>query len=294
MDLANRNSLKGTDAPTRTMAEQVDRLSLLFDPEDVRRVPEGFGHTLAGHLVGREVSRGDRIALPGWPVATVETAEPAGEVVPGTEITIHVPPRPTEGAMSLVVLVDASLTMGKGDPSPFERASRVIDGVLLNGRAFLQAAGIVIQGGTTRQVDPLKGPEELSGPSILKVDPKGTFDLDAGIERALELLEDAPDGPRAVLLVTDGDDPPTSPLDRARPLLHAGVTLFTLTDEAVEPFDEVCSVTGGRAMDDPSGVFEAVAELAGSQATFRMPEAPEPSIDEDYEFEVVIETMEEA
>lgn len=276
------------------MAPRARTLELLFAAGDLHRIPEGFGSTLAAHLVGAELSRGERLALPGWPSATVEAIEPEGaKVGPGTELTVHVPPRPSEGALSLVVLVDASLTMGKGDPSPFQRAASTIDGILLNGRSFVQSVGIVVQGGSTRQVDPLCPPEDASGASILKVEPRGTFEVDAGIGQALELLEEAPEGPRAVLVVTDEPEPVADALEAARPALHAGVPLFALTPEPGARFIEACELTGGCAASEPEAVFEPLAKLAGSQARWTPPVEPEPAdVDEDYEFEVVIETVE--
>lgn len=278
------------------MAPRARELALLFAADDIRRVPEGYGRTLAGHLVGTELERGDRVALPGWPTATVEAIEPAGgEIVPGTELTLHVPPRPSEGALNLVLLVDASLTMGKGDPSPFQEAAATIDALLLNGRSFTQTAGVVVQGGSTRQVDPLQPPEDASGASILKVEPRGTFDLDGGLERALELLEDVPAGPRAIVLLTD-DEAIDDALETARPALHAGVPVFAVTPEPDETLIEMCELTGGLASSTPEDVFEGLTELVGTSADWSPPEepAPTPEEPEDYEFEVVIETVEGA
>lgn len=277
------------------MAPRARRLSLLFAAEDVRRVPEGFGRTLASHLVGSTLDRGDRVCLPGWPPATVEAIEPEGsEVAPGTEVTLHVPPRPSEGALSLVIVVDASLTMGKGAPSPFQEAASAIDALLLNGRSFLQSSGLVVQGGSTRHVDPLRPPEDVTGAAILKVDPRGTFDLDEGLDQALDLLEDAPDGPRAILLITDEDDPVRDPLDTARPSLHAGVPLFAWTPDPAEGLVELCEITGARACDEIEQAFEELAALAGSEVEWTPRETAPPAVeeDEDYEFEVVIETVE--
>lgn len=275
------------------MAERARELSLLFAPEDVRYVPEGFGRTLASHLTGQRLETGDRVALPGWPAATVEAIEPAGaEVGPGTELTVNLPPEHGTGATSVVMLVDASLTMGQGEVGAFEEAARAIDGFLLNGRSFLAQAGIVVQGGSTRERGEPAPPEDLTGASILKVEPRGTFDLDAGLEQALGMLEDAPAGPQAIVVFTDGDDPPEDPLTTARPVLHAGVTLFAVTPN-VRPFAELCSYSGGHAAEEPGPVFEALAELAGSQARWEPPRHPGPDADdEEYEFEVVIEAME--
>lgn len=277
------------------MAQRAQSLSLLFAAEDVRRVPEGFGRTLASHLVGETLERGERVHLPGWPPATVESVEPEGaEIAPGTELTLHVPPTTSEGALSLVLLVDASLTMGKGDPSPFQEAASGIDALLMNARSFVQATGLVVQGGATRQVDPLRAPEDVSGAAILKVDPRGTFDLDDGLDQALSLLEETPPGPRAILLITDEDDPVSDPLETARPALHAGVPVMAWTPDPAPGLVELCELTGGAANDEIDGAFEALAALAGSEATWTPRETEPPTVDEeqDYEFEVVIETVE--
>lgn len=273
------------------MAQPADTVSVMFQAGEMTRVPEGVGRSLAGHLVGRTLERGQHVALPGWPTAIVESVEPdPGEVVPGTQVDVHVPPPTTEGALSLAIVVDASLTMGQGDPSSYEEAAAVADAVVLNGRAFLQAVGLVVQGGETREAGPLEAPQDVTGASILKVRPRGTFDALGGLQAGLDLLEDAPDGPRAVLLVTDEADALADPIEAAAPLLRAGVALFAVTPEPGEALGEACRWTGGLADTDAGPVFEAMAALAGTRATWTPPQ--DIGTDDGHEFEVVIEAME--
>lgn len=273
------------------MAPPADTVSLMFQADALSRVPEGLGGALAAHLVGQEVARGQRLALPGWPIVIVDDVEPSpARVEPGTEVTVHVPPETGEGALSLVVLVDASLTMGRGDPSPYQEAAHVLDGFLLNGRAFLQGVGIVVQGGETRHTEPLASPEEATGASILRVQPRGTFDLDAGLERALELLDEAPEGPRAVLVLSDDGDAVGDPLATARGPLQAGVGLFAVTANPDAGWDTSCRLTGGLADETPGPVFETLAERAGAEVPWVPPEGAPGGQEE--EFEVVVETLE--
>lgn len=273
------------------MAPRADSVSLVFQADALARVPDGLAAALAAHLVGQEVTPGQRVALPGWPTVIVDAVEPdPGRIEPGTDVSVHVPPTSGSGAMSLVVLVDASLTMGRGDPSPYEEAAHVLDGLLLNGRAFLQTAGIVVQGGETRHTEPLTSPEEVTGASILKVQPRGTFDLDAGLDRALELLEEAPEGPHAIVVLSDDGDAVADPLATARAPLQAGVGLYAVTRDPSTGWQACCSLTGGLADEEPGPVFERLAERAGAEIPWTPP-AGTPG-DEQHEFEVVVETME--
>lgn len=277
------------------MDEPAREVAVLFRPGDLPRVREGFAETLASHLVGRRVERGLRVALPGWPPLTVERVDPSSAIVqPGTEVEITVPPGPSEGPVNLAILVDASLTMGQGgSPTSYERAAGLIDAFLMNGRSFLASAGVVVQGGRTRHVEELAPPEEISGALIHKVDPKGTFDLEAGLERSLELLEDASEGSRAVLLVSDGDAEIADSLATALPVAQAGARLFAVTETVDAGLEGACEHTGGLAHRDPKNVFAALAAVARARADWRAPGTPEPVDQTDPEFEVVIETMEE-
>ncbi|MDX1612042.1 MAG: VWA domain-containing protein [Candidatus Thermoplasmatota archaeon] len=278
------------------MAQRAERLSLLFAPSDVHHLDQGFAEALAAHLVGLEVATGDHLHLPGWPPARIDEVVPAGSTVgPGTRVEVHLPPELQEGALSLVVLVDASLTMGKGGAeSPFRHAAQLLDALLLNARSFLARAGIVVQGGTTRHVEPLADPTDLTGASILKVTPQGTFDLAAGIQRAVDLLANGPSGPKAIVVLTDGEDAPKDHLPVVRPALHAGAVVLAHAPKTSERLNTLCQESGGRASTDPEEVFDHLTTLAGTDATW-VPPATEPTRsgkEEPHEFEVVIETLE--
>lgn len=278
------------------MAPRAEHVSLLFDPDTVHRVPEGLGSTLASHLLGSTMTRGDRVSLPGWPLLTVEDATPSPSTIrPGTDVTLHVPPSTRQGPLSLVIVVDASLTMGKGDPSAYEEAASFVDALLLNARSFTQAVGLVVQGGRTRTVESLKAPDDATGASILKVKPRGTFNLEEGIEKGLGQLETAAEGPRAVIVITDEGDAVEAPLELARPALRAGAALFLMAPGPRKAVEEGCRLTGGGAFEDAGDVFKALASLAGTDASWEPPEATsfEPGDDDDAnEFEVVIEAVE--
>ncbi len=277
------------------MAPRAEHVSLLFDPGDVQRVPPGLGSTLAGHLVGYTVSKGERVCLPGWPDALVEDVHPdPGRVESGTEVTLHVPPGAREGPLSLVIVVDASLTMGKGSPSRYSEAATLVDALLLNGRSFTQEAGLILQGGDTRNAVPLRAPDEVSGASILKIEPRGTFDLDQGLHQALTLLEDTGPGPRAIVVITDEDPRIEEPLDTAGPLLRAGTMLSMIAPDAGEATREACRWTGGLVAQRAEPVFDALAELAQTRATWTPPEQAGFNVQDDdpHEFEVVIEAVE--
>lgn len=280
------------------MSKRARRVSLFFETGQVARLPDGFGRTLASHLIGSTARKGETVHLPGWPAALVDLVDPEGaEIGPGTRVELHAPPPSTRGALSLVVVADASLTMGKkrGSETRFEHTARLIDSVLLNGRSFIGEAGIIVQGGATRESMAMQVPEELAGAAILRVEPKGTFDLAQGIDKAVDLLEDAPQGPRAILVVTDGSDAPKDDLSAVRPAMHAGAAVIALSMQASERLDKLCRPTGGLATTDPEEAFRRLAELAGTQADWTPPSEPETPTDETedpYEFEVVIETIE--
>ncbi len=286
------------DPRSGLMSKRARRVSLFFETGQVTRLPDGFGRALASHLIGSPAHKGKNIHLPGWPTALVDLVEPEGATIgPGTRIELHAPPPVTRGALSLVVVADASLTMGKKrEPGTrFEHTARLIDAVLLNGRSFIGQAGIVVQGGTTRETIPLQGPEELAGASILRVEPKGTFDMAQGLQQAVEMLDDAPQGPLAVLVMTDGSDVPKDDLSAVRPAMHAGAAVVALSIEPSERLQALCQPTGGLATTDPEEAFRKLAELAGTQADWTPPREPETTPDEKedpYEFEVVIETIE--
>lgn len=275
------------------MAEPARAVSLLFQPGELPAASEGFADVLARHLDGYRLHAGQRLALPGWPNVTVEDVDPpGGEVRPGTEVEITVPPRLGQGPVHLVFLVDGSLTMGEGSPSPYDRAATHIDAFMMNGRAFLASAGIVVQGGETRHVAELAPPDTLSGALIHRVEPKGIFDLEAGLRRALDVLADAPEGPRAILLVTDGDLGVAAPLATAVSVAREGARLFAVAGSLGRGLAEACRHTGGEASSEPEPVFEALAEVARARARWRPPQPTEP-VEADPEFETVIETMED-
>lgn len=276
------------------MAERARSVSLVFRPGELPAASEGFADVLAGHLCGRRLHAGERVALPGWPRFTVESVDPAGsEVGEGTEIEVTVPPRLGEGPLNLAILVDASLTMGTdGSPTAYQRAASLIDAFLMNGRSFLASAGILVQGGETRHVEEMASPETLSGALIHRVDPKGTFDLADGLQTALGLLEAADDGPRAILVVTDGDLDVADPLASAVQVARAGARLFAVAEDLPEALAEACEHTGGVGHRDPERVFDALAELAGARGRWSPPPDPHDP-DGDPEFETVIETMQE-
>lgn len=275
------------------MAQPARRVALVFQPGEIPGASDGFADVLAKHLDGRRLSPGQRVALPGWPAFSVEQVEPPGSrIVAGTEVEITVPPRTGDGPIHLAFLVDASLTMGEGSPSAYDRAGALIDAVLLNGRSFLSSAAIVVQGGETRHVGERASPETLSGASIHRVEPRGTFDLDAGLARSLEVLEDAPDGPRCILVVTDGDLSVEDPVATAASAARQGACLFAATEQANERLAEACRHAGGRASGDAEAIFEALADIAGARASWSPPSQPE-RLEEDPEFETVIDTMED-
>lgn len=276
------------------MAEPAQAASLVFQPGDLPAASEGFADVLARHLSGHRLRAGQRVALPGWPRFTVEAVRPpGGEVRPGTRLEITVPPSLGEGPTSLAILVDASLTMGEnGSPTAYDRAAALIDAFLMNGRSFLAGAGIVVQGGETRYVEALASPETLSGALIHQVDPRGTFDLDGGLARCLDLLEAAEEGPRAILLVTDGDLGLADPLGSALVVARAGARLFAVAERLPPGLAEACRHTGGHASVDAQTVFERLAEASGARARWSPPGDPGPP-DSDPAFETVIETMED-
>ena len=273
--------------------ERAREVSLVFQPGASPTASEPIGEVLAKHLDGYQLRAGERLALPGWGTLIVERIDPPASVVAaGTQVEVDVPPRHGKGPMQLAFLVDASLTMGEGSPRAYDRAATLIDAVLMNGRSFLASAGIVVQGGETRHVIEPDTPESLTGAAIHRVDPKGTFDPGAGLERALAMLADAPEGPRAVLVVTDGDHDVADPLGLALPAAREGVHLVALAGSADPQLAEACRLAGGRAGDDPEQVFAALAETAGARPTWSPP--PEAGDHEaDPEFETVIDTMEE-
>lgn len=278
------------------MPPRAEHVSLLFDSDTVHRVPEGLGSTLASHLLATTVERGDRLSLPGWPTLMVEDAEPSPSTIrPGTDVTLHVPPTTRAGPLSLAVVVDASLTMGKGEPSAYQEAAAFVDALLLNARSFTQAVGLVVQGGQTRSSEGLEAPDDLTGASILKVKPRGTFNLKEGITKGLDLLEGGGEGPCAVVVVTDDGDAVEEPLELARSTLRAGVALLVMAPEPGEAMNEGCRLTGGGAFEHPGDVFKALTSLASTDASWEPPEATsfEPGGDGDAdEFEVVIEAVE--
>lgn len=275
------------------MAPAARAVSLLFQPGELPAASEGFADVLAKHLTGYRLHAGQRLALPGWPRLTVEEVDPpGGEVQAGTEVEITVPPRLGEGPVHLAFLVDGSLTMGEGSsPRPYDRAGALIDAFLMNGRSFLASAGIVVQGGETRHMEERGAPETLSGAQIHRVEPKGVFDLRAGLQRSLALLADAPEGPRAILLVTDGDLALAEPLATAVAVAREGAHLFAVANRPEEPLAEACRHTGGQASRDPEAVFGAIADVARAHATWSPPPSPE-RVGADAEFETVIETVE--
>lgn len=277
------------------MAPRAEHVALLFDPDTVHRVPEGLGSTLASHLLGKTVSRGDRVALPGWPLLMVEDVDPNPSTIrPGTDVTLHVPPTTRQGPLCLVIVVDASLTMGKGEPAPYEQAASFVDTLLLNARSFTQGVGMIVQGGQTRAVEPLKSPDDASGASILKVKPRGTFALEEGIKKGLKELENAGEGPLAVIAITDDGDAVDDALDLARPALHAGAALFIKAPNPSEAMQEGCRLTGGGAFEEARDVFKALASLVGTDARWETSDATSfaPGEDGTSEFEVVIEAIE--
>lgn len=275
------------------MAKPAQRVSLLFEVHRIDHLPDTFGQVLATHLLGTPVSVGARVALPGWPTALVDACEPNDAVVePGTEVEVYIPPPTAPGPLDLVAVVDASLTMGKGTPSRFERIAETLDSFLLNGREFLAQAGIVVQGGATRHADRLRPVEDVAGASILKVTPKGTFDLAGGLAKATELLEERPQGPGVVLVLTDGGSAPKDALAAARPVLRSGAKLVILSLEPHAGLDELARVADGLATNDPGLAFAYLGELAGSKAHW-VPPAPGYVPQQAYEFEVVIEALED-
>jgi len=247
---------------------------------------------MASHLLGQTARRGEQILLPGWAPVLVESVTPAGSIIgEGTEIEVHVPPGHDQGPLSLAIVVDASLTMGEGKPSNFDRAATLVDALLLSGRAFVNSAGVLVQGGTTRHATDLTPPEDLSGALIHCVEPKGTFAIDDGIERAREPLADV-EGPKAIVVVTDGDAAPENALDTAAPLAREGVGLFAIAPGEPTRLRRACEMTGGTASADPETVFDALADAAGATGEWIEPEPPDPDAS-DPEFEVVIERVEE-
>jgi hypothetical protein len=273
------------------MAPRARAASLLFPPGTPLEEPEARGSPLAEHLDARTLARGDTVEAPGGTAGVVEAVDPdPGEVGSDTELTVVVPELAPEGALSLAVLVDASLTMGKGDPSAYEEAADIVDAVLLNGRAFLQSVGLVVQGGETRDVQGPMVPEDATGASILRERPRGRFDLRAGLEATADLLDGAPRGRRAVLLVTDDADAVDDPVGLAGYLARERVALHALAPEEAQALSSACAWTGGAAATDAERVFEALAEHAGSAATWAPP--PERDLDEDATFEVVIDAVE--
>jgi hypothetical protein len=275
------------------MAEPARAVSLLFQPGEVPAASDGFADVLARHLTGHRLRPGQRLALPGWPRMTVEDVEPPGGVVrEGTRVEITVPPSLGEGPMHLAFLVDASLTMGEGSPSAYDRAAALIDAFMMNGRSFLDSTGIVVQGGETRHVEERDSPEAMSGALIHRVEPKGTFDLEAGLQRAPEVLADAPEGPRAILLVTDGDVALADPIGAASTVAREGARLFAVAEEPTAALADACRHTGGRADRSPEAVFAALADVVGAHASWSPPASPEETAT-DAEFETVIESMEE-
>lgn len=278
------------------MARLATKLTVLFPPGQLRWGPESVAETLADHLVGQTLQPGAPLALPGWPVATVETIEPAGATVgPGTELEILVPPTSEPGGLNVAFLVDASLTMRQGDETTrYENAAHTLDGILLSGRGFLSTAGTVVQGGTTRHVEPLASPEACSGASILKVQPRGTFELDAGLKASLELVAEAPAGPRAVLIVTDGQQAPKDLDACTRLAVHAGTTVIALAPDPPTELTQLCQATGGACYSTPERAFEHLATLAGAQAIWQPAPPPGQTNGQDPdEFEAVIERVEE-
>lgn len=275
------------------MADAARAVSLIFRPGDLPAATDGLGDTLARHLVGSRLRAGSCVALPGWPVMTVESVDPAGgEIREGTEVEITVPPRRGDGPLSLAILVDASLTMGAGgSPTPYDRAAPLVDAFLMNGRSFLGSAGIVVQGGEPRHVEALADPESLAGALIHRVEPKGVCDLRVGLDTALEVMAEAEEGPRAILLVTDGDLDLTDPLSPALDVARAGTHLFAVADRLGTPLADACRHTGGQASSDPQTVFEALADLAGARGAWLPPRSP-ASVDADASFETVIESVE--
>ncbi|PSG98147.1 hypothetical protein BRD56_02035 [Thermoplasmatales archaeon SW_10_69_26] len=276
------------------MVERARAVSLVFRPGELPTASQGFADVLARHLVGRQLRAGQRVALPGWPRFTVESVDPpGGEVGEGTEVEVTVPPSTGEGPLHLAIVVDASLTMGTdGEPTAYQRAASLIDAFLMNGRSFLASAGIVVQGGETRHIEELASPETLSGAVIHRVEPKGTFDPSQGLDRALDLLEVADEGPRAIVLVTDGDLIVEDPLGSALHVARAGAHLFAVAERGLPALDEACRHTGGQASADAESVFDALAQVAGARGRWRSP--PDPAeVASDPEFETVIETMED-
>lgn len=276
------------------MADQARTVSLMFRPGQLPSGSDnGFADTLARHLVGRRLRTGQRLALPGWPRMTVADVDPPeGEVGPRTEIEISVPPGLGDGPMHIAILVDASLTMGEGrSPTAYDRAASLIEAFLLNGRSFLASAGIVVQGGETRHIEPLTSLDTLSGAVIHRVEPKGIFDLEAGLEASLDVLEKAGEGPRAVLLVTDGDLGLLNPLNPALSVARSGTRLYAVAEDLSNSLAEACRHTGGVASQEAETVFEAIADVVGARGSWRPPESPDNQEDEGA-FETVIESVE--
>ncbi len=277
------------------MAPLARSISVMVQPGEAPGAQGTFAEVLAQHMIGLRLEAGQRLALPGWPRMTVEEVDPPGSVVRGgTEVEISVPPSPGDGPVNLAILVDASLTMGRGTaPTPYDRAATVIDAFLMNGRFFLGSAGLVVQGGETRHVRSMGSPETMSGALIHQVEPKGTFALPGGLERALDVLEAAGEGPRAILLVTDGQVALADPLGLALRIAEAGTRLFAVAGSPDEAIQEICRHTGGQASQKPEPVFEALAALAGARADWSPPGDPQRVEPGERAFETVIETIEE-
>jgi hypothetical protein len=98
-----------------------------------------------------------------------------------------------------------------------------------------------------------------------------------------------------VLVLADGTDAHKDPLAVARPALRAGIPVVVLADTVKARMAELTEETQGLATTEAREAFQALAELAGTQASWTPPEPvahDHATPEEPYEPDAVVEALE--
>ncbi|BBF99387.1 Ca-activated chloride channel family protein [Pseudonocardia autotrophica] len=193
----------------------------------------------------------------------------------GAAVAAPAPEPPGELAPTMVVL-DGSGSMTGPDPSGGTKidAARQAVHALVDGTADGAPLGLAVYGTGTgnapeerdrgcQDVSVVRGPLALDRGELLgavdRVTPRGYTPIGRSLQVAAEQLPS--EGPRSVVLVSDGEDTcaPPEPCEVARTLAESGVDLvvhtvgFGVDDPAREQLGCIARTTGGTYTDAPEG-----------------------------------------
>ncbi len=167
------------------------------------------GPELASRLAGSVLNLGDSVLL-GGSTLVVRGADPPlpAKVSERTSIRIRHGESATQDTFDLIVLVDASRSMGESDvyPTRFRAAAYALHEFLAHASDVITRVEVTAFQGKSEPLAPFAPPEDAPLARLSTVSPSGPGDFARAIEDAFTRFETrSSPRRRAILLITDGD-----------------------------------------------------------------------------------------